>query len=87
LFAKTPVTPDVNMVFSLRELSCLEMQQNYVLCQLDDIGTGSFEFPKTSCDRLQTSDLRRDAKPRNVTTASMAAGVMANVHMQLSSVP
>jgi hypothetical protein len=37
-------TPDVHTVFSGRVLGGLQMQQNYVLCQHDDIGAGSFEF-------------------------------------------
>jgi len=45
------------------------MQQNYVSCQHDDIGAGSFEFQECWCDlhptyRLHTTDLRRDTKPR-----------------------
>jgi hypothetical protein len=37
-------TPDVHTVLSGRELGCLQIQQNYVLCQHDDTGAGSFDF-------------------------------------------
>ena len=72
------------MFLSLRALSCLQVQRSYVLCQHDDIGNGRFEFPKSSCDhhpthRLQTSDLRRDAKTREHDSCSITAGMMVKI--------
>jgi len=36
---------------------------------------------------MQTTELRRNAKPRNVTAATIAVGVMVDVHVLLSSRP